>query len=275
MTPQEANFEPHSILQHPSRIVGGLLLHFGEIDSTSDEARRRATDPNSHGLAILADHQTAGRGQRGRVWQSTASLGMLLSVILRPREDRWPAAKMVALAAVAVRQTAFDLTGLSASIKWPNDILIGGRKVCGILCESIAGATIVGIGWNVLHSAEDFERRGLTEATSLAMETTRSLSIAEVCDRLLDRLDEDFASLDRGETIPLEHRWRAGLDLDGSTLGIELHTGETIVGRLTHLSFDTIGIETPDRNRISFDPHRVRHLRRLAYGASSTYHAER
>lgn len=251
-----------TVADFPTRVLGRRLLHFAEIDSTSDEARRRASDPDSHGLAILADHQTAGRGQHGRVWQSPSSLGMLMSLLVRPPDALRQPAKITALAAVAVRQTVFDLTGLLATIKWPNDILIGGLKVCGILCESAGPAIVVGIGLNVLHSQADFDRRGLPLATSLAMHTLRPPSIPEVCDRLLTRLDEDYAGLERGEVAPLENRWRAGLDLDGVRIEAESHAGETVAGRLVHLGFDALAIETPDGRTLRWVPERVRRLGR-------------
>jgi len=252
---------PGTLGTSSSRVLGGRVLHFRELDSTSDEARRRSGDPASHGLAIVADRQTAGRGQYGRVWESPQSLGLLLSVLVFPPETLRRPATLTALAAVAVRQTIFDLTGLPATIKWPNDILIDGRKVCGILCETAGAAAIVGIGLNVLHSRDEFDRRGLPHATSLAIETANPPTIAEVADRLLTHLDEDFAALAAGDIVPLEHRWRAGLNPSGGPIEIDLHTGETVAGRLTHLSLNSLDLELPGGGRVSFSPERIRHVR--------------
>src|SRR5262249_53884543 len=144
------------------------VLFFDRLASTSELAARLALDAKNDGLVILAEEQTAGRGQHGRVWLSPPGTSVLASVLLFPPPELRRPAVLTAWPAVSVCETIPVLTGLQAQIKWPNDVLIRGKKVCGILIEQGKG-TVVGIGLNVNQTAEHFEEAGLPLAGSLAM----------------------------------------------------------------------------------------------------------
>ena len=125
---------------YPSGIISEII-ELEEVDSTN----RYALDSGRPGLLVRAHIQTAGRGRRGRTWFSPAGENLYMTITLAPPEPRYPI-----IAGVAVRAALADLVGRhNVAIKWPNDIVVSGKKVCGILCEMKSGITAVGIGVNV------------------------------------------------------------------------------------------------------------------------------
>src|SRR6202011_2270051 len=119
----------------PTRHVGRRVLFYDLIDSTSTRAHELANDPANDGLAVLAAEQSAGRGQYGRTWVAPKGSSVHLSVLLFPPPRLLRPAVLTAWAAVSVCEMIRRLCGLQAKIKWPNDVLLRGRKVCGILIE--------------------------------------------------------------------------------------------------------------------------------------------
>ena len=184
-------------------VVGREILVFEETDSTNDLAARAGQDGVPEGLAIFAESQRAGRGRLGRKWVSPPGRNLLCSVLLRPAAvpiERWP--ELTFCAALAVAETAECFTGLPARIKWPNDVLLDGRKVAGILLEchhgQAPGFVVVGIGLNVLQKEEDFPPELRDRAGSLSMLRTEEkdssgLGRREVAACLLDRLEVHYA----------------------------------------------------------------------------------
>lgn len=146
------------------------VLRFESLPSTNTELARMASEGAAEGLAIVADEQTAGRGRLQRAWSSPKGAGLYFSILLRPviPIDQWPL--ITFLAALAVGDALQEATGLTTDIKWPNDLLSGERKICGILAEAIdtpAGrAVIVGIGINLTPSAFP-EATSVSEAAGL------------------------------------------------------------------------------------------------------------
>ena len=184
-------------------VVGREILVFAETDSTNDLAARAGEDGVPEGLVIFAESQRAGRGRLGRKWVSPSGRNLLCSVLLRPAMvpvGRWP--ELTFCAALAVAETAERFTGLAARIKWPNDVLLAGRKVAGILLEchhgQAPGFVVVGIGLNVLQEAGDFPPELRERAGSLAMLRTPEkdaprLERREVAACLLERLEAHYA----------------------------------------------------------------------------------
>ena len=172
--------------------LGSEVLHFDSLPSTNDRARDMASAGSPEGTAIVAGRQTSGRGRMGRSWSSPGGAGLYLSIILRP-EVRPAEAQVITLAAaVAVCETLSMDFGARADIKWPNDVLVGGRKICGILVESaIEGESIqyaiLGIGVNL--GQTEFPEEIRSTATSLLIETGKSVSPEEVMKPLFERLD--------------------------------------------------------------------------------------
>lgn len=133
------------------------ILRFDSIDSTNIEAIRQARLGAPEGLCIVAREQTAGRGRLDRIWQSPPDAGLYLSIVLRPRLEKnaWPLITLIA--SLAVSDTLRLLYGLSPDIKWPNDVCLGDRKVCGILAETfeseVGSVCVLGIGINLRKTA--------------------------------------------------------------------------------------------------------------------------
>lgn len=161
-----------------------VILRFDSLDSTNTEASRQAIRGASEGLCIVAREQTAGRGRQQRVWTSLKDAGLYCSLVLRPRlETRsWPLITL--MSALAVGDAMLETFELKSDIKWPNDIHVDGRKVCGILSETVetavGRAVIVGIGVNLKSHAETQElfvdAISVEEATGLLPDSESLLS---------------------------------------------------------------------------------------------------
>lgn len=172
--------------------LGSTVLRFDIVASTNDVARELAASGAEEGLCVEAREQTAGRGRQGRSWTSSPDQGLYLSVILRPEIAPADSPVLTLAAAVAVAETLRLDFEVSADIKWPNDVMASGRKICGILVESAIEDSriqyaVMGIGVNIGQGA--FEGDIANLATSLSMEGGRSVPPEEFAKPLLNRLD--------------------------------------------------------------------------------------
>lgn len=155
--------------------LGNRILCLDRIDSTNTECKRQAMAGAPEGLAVIAEEQTAGRGRAGRSFQSPRDGGLYLSVLMRPRLALSQVSDMTAWVAVAVCDAVEAVCGLRPQIKWTNDLILNGKKLCGVLTE--LGLTrdngldylVTGIGINVNQQETDFEGEVREIATSLAI----------------------------------------------------------------------------------------------------------
>jgi BirA family biotin operon repressor/biotin-[acetyl-CoA-carboxylase] ligase len=171
---------------------------------------------------------------------------------------------LTAWAAAAVCETIWQTTGLETQIKWPNDILVRSKKVCGILIEQSRG-TVAGIGLNVNQSATLLAETGLPDAGSLACFTEKRLVCKEIARAMIGRLDEEYDRLVRGEVTGLEARWRERLGLLGRQ--VELECADRLCrGRLNELSFQALELDLPGRGRFRVAPENVMHARLVRPG---------
>jgi BirA family biotin operon repressor/biotin-[acetyl-CoA-carboxylase] ligase len=175
-----------------SSIFGKTLHHFLEIGSTNDYASELAMRGSPEGTVVLAEEQKAGRGRSGHGWHSEPLKGIYCSVILRPSLAPAKAPLLTLAAALAIYDAVYHMSPLKMDIRWPNDLLINGKKFCGILTEMNAEVSrvryvVVGIGVNVNHTAFPKEIGHL--ATSLRMETGRIWSRIELTAQILRRLE--------------------------------------------------------------------------------------
>lgn len=242
-----------------TRHVGRRVVVYAELPSTNTTAAELAADPENAGTVVVADTQTAGRGQYGRVWQAPPGTSLLLSVLLFPPPACRRPVVLTALAAVAVAEAIRERTGLPAHIKWPNDLLVGDKKVCGILIEQAAG-TVVGIGLNVNQSAADFAAAGLPDATSLAVAAGGWIDPAALLRAVVGRLDAGYARLVDGELAELEANWRWRIGLLGRQVTVEAADGGTLTGRLREMTFAGLELETGEGGFHAFRPESVRHV---------------
>ena len=240
-------------------LIGQRILAFDRVDSTNSVAAQLADDPANDGAAVLAAEQTAGRGQHGRHWQCQPGDGVLLSVLLFPPPTLRRPAVLTALAATAVCETVQRLTGLSPRVKWPNDVCLRGRKVCGILIEQGRGA-VIGVGLNLLQTAAQFAAAGLPGAASLAQFTDAKLDARATAELILRFMDEEYARLLNGDVAALEASWNRRLMLVGREVFLELYNGPTPRGRLLQLGFDGVVIKRPGAAALVLPPETVRHL---------------
>ncbi len=197
-------------------LVGSSLLCLDTIDSTNTECKRRAMAGAPEGLVVLSEEQTGGRGRLGRSFQSPRGCGLYLSALLRPRLEPAQVVDFTAWAAVAVCDGIEAVCGVRPQIKWTNDIVLGGRKLVGILTElGLESETnslqylVTGIGINVNHRPEDFSDDVRPMATSLAMYLGHPVRRAELAAAVIRALDRMYAGFPDNRAEYLE-RYRAG-----------------------------------------------------------------
>lgn len=189
---------------------GRRIHHFFKIESTNTLALALAAEGEPHGTLLIAEEQTAGRGRLGRVWYSEKTNGIYLSLILRPALPPQQAPLLTLAAGLAARDAVVEVTGLDVDLRWPNDLLVGGKKFCGILTEMQAEAqsihyVVVGIGVNVNHTRLPRELEPL--ATSLRLAGGRTYSRLEILVRLLTALDPYYNRLLAEGAAPLVARF--------------------------------------------------------------------
>ena len=163
--------------------IGREIIVLEETTSTNDSIFQRATSTTPEGLVVLAERQTAGRGQRSNRWESAARKGLWFSILLRPKIDIADSPRLTAWAAEMVAQTIRDEFSMSPTVKPPNDVLIDGRKVAGVMVEMRAQSNaphlgIAGIGINVNQALNDFPAELQESAISLAMALNRQIDRA-------------------------------------------------------------------------------------------------
>lgn len=183
------------------QIIGNRIHHYFSIGSTNTEAMAAAAAGEHEGTIFLAEEQTTGRGRGGHTWESEPSTGIYCSIILRPQMAPADALLISLMTGIAVVDAVQQITGLHPDLRWPNDVLLNGKKFCGILTEMNAEATrvrylVVGIGINVNHSQFAPELEPI--ATSLKLESGRSWSRVELTAALLKSLDTAYRRLLEG-----------------------------------------------------------------------------
>lgn len=221
----EENLSPADISRNlKTDFIGKKVIAYPSLSSTNDIAKREARKGAREGTVILAEEQTAGRGRLKRAWLSPKG-SIALSIILHPTPAQLPSLIMVA--SLAVAHCIEEVSGLETQIKWPNDVLINGKKVCGILIESdVRGSAVdyavIGIGINVNLKPADFPEIAAT-ATSLAQELGREISRREMIRCLLVEAENLYLALPEDDSVFRE--WRDRL----VTLGkeVELISGKT------------------------------------------------
>ena len=218
------------------RRMGECILAYQEVGSTNELALEWARRGMPHGCLILAESQTAGRGRWRREW-SSARGGLYYTAILKPPEDKMPRVSLLPVAAsLAAAEAIREVAGVDAKIRWPNDLLVDGRKVGGILCESSFSGDrpefiVAGFGINVNQTREDFPEELATVATSLRLVTGDSHEPSLVAACLTERLEhwwerfiEDPSSIVRrwggqGETR-VKVRHKEGHEFEATTSGM-------------------------------------------------------
>lgn len=223
-------------------VIGREVEVFQETTSTNDVVQKLAIDGVREGVVVFAESQTRGRGRLGRSWHSPAGKGLWFSVLLRPRVSSLEVTHITITVAVSIRRAIEAVTRLPAEIKWPNDILVEGRKVAGILTEVQAEQdairyVIVGVGTDVNQAANDFPKELRGVATSLRQESGREVHRADLAAAMLQALDEDYGTLQRGDFGALAEVWERACTTIGSKVTIQVG-GRRVQGTAESLDAD-------------------------------------
>lgn len=202
--------------------LGRTVHAFDSLASTSEFAFRLAGEGAEHGALVVAEQQTAGRGRRGRSWASPAGKNLYASLVLRPELPPQRAPELTLLAAVALAETLRG-EGVEASIKWPNDLQVGGKKIAGLLTELSAEAdgvhfVVLGMGVNLNAGPADFPADIAELATSVFRALGRRVNRAAFLARLLRTLEQWLDTHEQQGFGPVRARWR----VLSSTLGLEV-----------------------------------------------------
>ena len=181
-------------------LIGNTILCFDEIASTNTFLKQKALERAADGTVVLAEFQTVGRGRMSRSFQSPKGKGIYLSVLLRPELPPEQIACVTALAGVAVCEAVEKVCGVRPGLKWPNDPVLGNRKLGGILTELVmmpdgTPAAVLGIGLNVLQSEADFAPEIRSVATSVSMELGRAVVREELIAELICQLERAYEAL--------------------------------------------------------------------------------
>ena len=207
----------------------GRIVRLGRVESTQGVAFTLAAEGAADRTVVVADSQAAGRGRRGHTWIDEPGASLLVSIVLRPRLEMMRLPLLSLVAGVAVADALTEIAGLRPRLKWPNDVLVGGRKIAGILLESRLGTAplvVLGIGVNLAQRSFPPELDG--RATSVALETGGEVDRETLLGALLGELDRQRDGLERGAFADARRRWRALSVTLGRTVRIDGVSGVAI-----------------------------------------------
>jgi BirA family biotin operon repressor/biotin-[acetyl-CoA-carboxylase] ligase len=218
--------------QLASARLGKQIHYFLELDSTNRLAYKLATEGAAEGEVVLAETQTRGKGRLGRSWFSPPGLNLYLSFILRPNLPPSNAPQLTLVSAVALAETVQRFLGARPAIKWPNDILAGGKKLAGILTESSVDSerlhfVVVGIGVNLNMPADLLPEEIRDRATSLLILTNRIVDRTAFAGELIRSLDRCYGELEQRGFPHIAVRWESFFELKGRKVKVEM--GDRIV----------------------------------------------
>lgn len=222
------------------RLIGHRLLYFLTLPSTNRHARELAEDGWPEGTIVMAEEQTAGRGRSGRSWHSPPGVGIYCSLLLKPS---LPPEKVPLLTLVAAIGAVLGLReiGIDAEIKWPNDLMLRGRKIGGILAEtrfrpSAPPEVVLGIGLNVNHREEHLPPALLPAAGSVLLVTGRESSRTEVLTSILIHIDRTYERLRSGEEQQLLEQFVALCPMASDTAITVQQGSESVSGRTSGIA---------------------------------------
>ncbi|MBS3969061.1 MAG: biotin--[acetyl-CoA-carboxylase] ligase [Clostridia bacterium] len=218
------------------KLLAGNIIHFHEIGSTNEEAKRLADKEYPEGTLVIAEKQTAGKGRMGRHWQSL-STGLWFSILLKPSIPPRDASQLSLLVAAALWTALSGDFGIKAKIKWPNDLLVDNKKVCGILTEMKGemdriNYIITGVGINVNQELEDFSGELANTAVSLKIIKGREIDRLLLLQKYLETLEEfylDFLEngFERARKVCIENSHTIG-NIVTIYSGDKEHTGKAV-----------------------------------------------
>ena len=225
-----------------SQRVGSLVRCFDETDSTNSQACRLGDEGGEDGLVVIADRQSSGKGRMGRQWESPGGVNLYASILLRPAILPFEAPKLTFLSAVAVCRAITNCTGLRPTVKWPNDILLNGAKVAGLLNEMSSETdqvhyVVLGIGVNLNMRDDQFPADLRYPATSLAIAAGQTVSRLDFTRSLLQEIDTLYQIYLEQGSAPIMSAWTDLCDLTGKPVQVDCNEVQ-IEGTMTGLAED-------------------------------------
>ncbi|HEX7655044.1 MAG TPA: biotin--[acetyl-CoA-carboxylase] ligase [Verrucomicrobiae bacterium] len=210
-----------------TRVIGRMIEVFEQTTSTNDVVEKLARDGVKEGVVVFAESQTKGRGRLGRKWMSPPRQGLWFSVLLRPVLHPQETTQLTVISATALRRAIIKVCQLQPDIKWPNDLLLNGRKVAGILTEMSAEMdrvrhVILGIGLDVNQDAAGFPPELRTIATSLKQEAGTPFCRADLATAIIRELDADYARICAGRFAEVADEWEAACVTIGKNVTVHL-----------------------------------------------------
>jgi BirA family biotin operon repressor/biotin-[acetyl-CoA-carboxylase] ligase len=211
---------------------GQKVYYYSETGSTNDVAFSLGLDGASEGTVVIADSQNKGKGRMQRVWHSPPGANIYTSVILRPKIQLSKASQIPIMAGVAVADTLNKYCPDKVCLKWPNDVLIDGKKVCGILAqikmsENAIDFIVLGIGINVNLNYEQFPQDIKDIATSLSIETGRNISRQELIISLYENMTKCYKQLVQKGFHPIKERWLSLTPMTGQMIQVMFKSEKT------------------------------------------------
>ena len=210
------------------RRLGAKLLVFDVLESSSQTLRELAADGEAEGTVVVAEEQSAGRGRLGRGWSSPKG-GLWFSVLLRPPVPPAEAPKLTLMAGVAVARALKDMPGLEARLKWPNDVLVDGKKLCGILAESRGGENveyvILGVGINANFLVSVLPELLRQSAITVREVLRRTVDRHALLRAILRELETRYAPFCAGDHQSIIAEWKGLADTLGKPVRVETATG--------------------------------------------------
>jgi BirA family biotin operon repressor/biotin-[acetyl-CoA-carboxylase] ligase len=196
-----------------TELLANKIYAFWSVGSTNEFAYSRAVQGEKEGALVIAEQQSKGRGRKSRAWDSPFNKGLWFSLILRPELPACKAGLVPYLAGVSVADAVEKFTGLKPAVKWPNDLLINGRKFCGILSEvefqnNQINFIILGIGINVNHKKHEFPEQFREQATSLRIETDLRIDRADVLTEVLLQLEKNYCYMKKHGFQNIIKNWK-------------------------------------------------------------------
>ena len=239
------------------QLVGQSVISLPEIDSTNARARQLAEEGALEGTVIVADRQSAGRGRLGRRWESPSGVNLYCSILLRPKIPVQQAPQLTFLSAVAVAETLNKVCHLSAKVKWPNDILVNGAKIAGLLNEMNAETeqihfVILGIGINLNMIEEQFPEELKYPVTSAFLETGKSVNRLIFLKELLQCLDRYYSEFLLEGFVPIRRRWEKLCNMMNMQVEVDLGNGI--------LCGTVVGLDTEGALRVQLDNGKVERI---------------
>ena len=230
-----------------TKILGQAdIVHYTIVDSTNDRAKALAIQGASEGTIVVAEEQSAGRGRKGRSWLSANGDGICLSLILRPSMPPGEISQITLMTAVAIAETLLEISGADVNIKWPNDILVNGKKIAGILTEmsmemDVIDYIIIGLGLNVNTEKKLFGEEIKDLATSLYIVTGIHFSRSEIIRLFLTRFEKYYLRVQSDGFSSIIKRWKELSNIIGKYVTVDI-SGRKISGTVDDIGEDGVMI---------------------------------